>query len=72
MFARSKNPRDWLNRLPKIVFYDNNYKIGEKPLYTFKGIYKFAGAIEDLSEVYLKKIGSILIIDDKTKQISWR
>lgn len=67
-----RNPRLWKNSSPRIMFYDDNSELGERPLYKFKGVYQFDHSEKDDSKVYLKKIGSVLLIDEKTKAVSWK
>lgn len=66
------NPRLWKDSTPKIVFYDDNEKLGQTPVYKFQGIYKFSHSEPDDSKVYLKKIACKLLVDTKTKRVSWR
>lgn len=72
MLKSYSNPPLWKNSNPKIVFYDDNEEIGKPPLYKFKGIYKISHSEADDSKVYLKKIGSKLLVDRVTKTVSWR
>lgn len=66
------NPRLWKNTAPKVVFYDDNRTYKDARFYKFKGVYQFDHSEKGDSKVYLKKIGSVLLIDEKTKAVSWK
>lgn len=58
----SNKPKLWDSTIPKIVFYDDNYK-NSKPEYVFKGVYKLKSSASEDKQIF-EKISDYLIIDD--------